>query len=466
MVVAEVEGYDENASLGCTEYRVAASVDGHEASKSKHRFSEFVALHEALRPHLAAKGVSGAFPVPRRLRKGSQRVKAERVTRLAAYLNSLLGTFSDELPGCLEAFLAIPETKSTPPEAYPVKARPSPMVSEPPLPRATVEGLTKLGLSSEPRIPSAGLYEHSSAVDEKLEQFDLLPAARQMVAEGYTVVRDCFSAEECAAIAKACKANSNVSRLTVATGVAAAPEVLSAITHEKVLALVRFCCGDEASLATISASFYGPAGTGFQPRQVKAWGMHADNDKSYGAFPKAPVFRNGAFPNLNMMLTCCVILNPDGYSEQTGATRVVPGSHRLGRAPDKAALAACEGLTMPMEARQGDVVCWDGGVWHAFGVRAIPGERQVLHVTYNRPSSIPAFEDFESMVDTASLEGLPRRAELLKLLRRGEDGAPMEANPMIKEIKNAEAYYKMPTWMFRPLMKMAASGYFSIGSGK
>ena len=42
----------------------------------------------------------------------------------------------------------------------------------------------------------------------------------------------------------------------------------------------------------------------------------------------------------------------------------------------------------------------------------------------------------------------------------------MEVNPLLKDIKYAEGIYKMPTWMFRPLMKLAAAGYVGMGSGK
>lgn len=68
------------------------------------------------------------------------------------------------------------------------------------------------------------------------------------------------------------------------------------------------------------------------------------------------------------MLTCCVVLS-DGYDADTGATYVVPGSHRLRRFPDPAAIAHAEDIAEPILARRGDVACWDANVWHAFGVR-------------------------------------------------------------------------------------------------
>ena len=41
----------------------------------------------------------------------------------------------------------------------------------------------------------------------------------------------------------------------------------------------------------------------------------------------------------NNLLTCCIILSQDGYTKDSGATYIVPGSHNLRRFPEKKAIA-------------------------------------------------------------------------------------------------------------------------------
>jgi ectoine hydroxylase-related dioxygenase (phytanoyl-CoA dioxygenase family) len=71
----------------------------------------------------------------------------------------------------------------------------------------------------------------------------------------------------------------------------------------------------------------------------------------------------------------------EDWTESSGPTWIVPGSHRLKRAPRPG-----EGANggVPTEMPKGSVVFFTQGVWHWQGHRADPGERVTLHPHFNR----------------------------------------------------------------------------------
>ncbi len=71
----------------------------------------------------------------------------------------------------------------------------------------------------------------------------------------------------------------------------------------------------------------------------------------------------------------------EDWTEASGPTWIVPGSHRMRRAPRRG-----EGLDagVPVEMPKGSVVFFTQGVWHWQGVRTEPGERVSLHPHFNR----------------------------------------------------------------------------------
>jgi len=152
----------------------------------------------------------------------------------------------------------------------------------------------------------------------------------------------------------------------------------------------------------------------FTPEGVRSWALHADQPKYDGGLRGG-----GADPltyDRNQILTCCIIVS-DGYSAEKGATCVVPGSHKLRRYPSQQEQDNCEDLAEPIIANRGDVGCWGGDVWHAFGVRQIPGERVVLHVTYSRDGL--GIADSRDDISSSAFEGKPYERQMLQLLRRG-----------------------------------------------
>jgi ectoine hydroxylase-related dioxygenase (phytanoyl-CoA dioxygenase family) len=71
----------------------------------------------------------------------------------------------------------------------------------------------------------------------------------------------------------------------------------------------------------------------------------------------------------------------EDWTEASGPTWIVPGSHRRRRAPRQG-----EGLDegVPTEMPKGSVVFFTQGVWHWQGHRSDPGERVTLHPHFNR----------------------------------------------------------------------------------
>ena len=71
----------------------------------------------------------------------------------------------------------------------------------------------------------------------------------------------------------------------------------------------------------------------------------------------------------------------EDWTEASGPTWIVPGSHRLRRAPRPGEVV--DG-GVPIEMPKGSVVFFTDGVWHWQGDRTEPGERVTLHAHFNR----------------------------------------------------------------------------------
>jgi hypothetical protein len=77
---------------------------------------------------------------------------------------------------------------------------------------------------------------------------------------------------------------------------------------------------------------------------------------------------------------CQVAVILEDQDEERGCTLVVPGSHRSDRYADQSALADA----IPLETRAGDVVIWDGRLWHGALGRRSNESRWSLIATFVR----------------------------------------------------------------------------------
>lgn len=149
---------------------------------------------------------------------------------------------------------------------------------------------------------------------------------------------------------------------------------LDLIDHPVALHMAKTGLGSHVLLSSITANFSLP---GNSPQH-----LHADQ----GYLPE-PWIRAE---------TVNIIFVLDDFTSDNGATRIVPGSHRIGVNPTDTELA-----TVPVIAPAGSLVCMDGRVWHGTGInRTREGIRRAVFAYYCQPyirqqenfsRSLPAF---------------------------------------------------------------------------
>jgi ectoine hydroxylase-related dioxygenase (phytanoyl-CoA dioxygenase family) len=113
-------------------------------------------------------------------------------------------------------------------------------------------------------------------------------------------------------------------------------------------------------LSNMASNIAGPGG--------KAQYLHAD--QVFMPLPWAP------FPmvaNIMWML--------DDFTADNGATRIVPGTHKLGRNADRSAKAD----TIPAQGRAGTALIFDGRVWHGTGANITDQRRHGILAYYCVP---------------------------------------------------------------------------------
>lgn len=137
-----------------------------------------------------------------------------------------------------------------------------------------------------------------------------------------------------------------------------------AICEPKLLACVRQVLGDEFKLSSLNARSTRPNTTTVQP-------LHCDT---------------GALPDGLGNTVCNVIWMLDDFTEQNGATRFVPGTHRAGKLPqdvlpDPAAPHPDERLVL---GKAGTVVVMNTHLWHGGTANRTDKPRLALHSFYCR----------------------------------------------------------------------------------
>jgi len=123
--------------------------------------------------------------------------------------------------------------------------------------------------------------------------------------------------------------------------------------------LVREMLGHDILLFSFTANI---AGKGGLPQ-----GLHGDQQF-------APV--ETPYP---LLANCLWML--DEFTEENGATRVTPNSHRAGAWPDASSPPATAAATGP----RGTMMVWDGRLWHGTGANLTDRPRHGLLAAYCRP---------------------------------------------------------------------------------
>lgn len=151
--------------------------------------------------------------------------------------------------------------------------------------------------------------------------------------------------------------------------VAKDPHLLEVCADPSVLAIVRPILGDDAVLAGCNGIDLPPGGA---PQR-----LHRDHPHPT--------------PGTTLFLHVVVALDP--FTAETGATRVVPGSHR-GELASLGAdeLDALDGQAVSVDVAAGGAVAFDGALVHAGGANRSDGPRRALHLFYARPWVVPHWD--------------------------------------------------------------------------
>jgi hypothetical protein len=140
------------------------------------------------------------------------------------------------------------------------------------------------------------------------------------------------------------------------------PVFADLVEHPLALELVKSVVGWPALLGNLSANITGPGGGEMV--------LHADQIFVPEPWPTDPQGVNVAW---------CV----DDFTEENGATRMVPGSHRLHRSPRE---DEADTPTVPLEAPAGTMVVFESRVWHKTGFNRTKNQHRAgIFGWYTRP---------------------------------------------------------------------------------
>ena len=131
------------------------------------------------------------------------------------------------------------------------------------------------------------------------------------------------------------------------------------IETPQVLEAMEFVLGPDFKLSSLNIRSANPRNGSAQP-------LHVDS---------------GALPDSRGNSVCNSVWLLDDFTEKNGALRVVPGSHKWGRAPEPGARPDGEIL---MTGKAGDVIVMNAHMWHGGSENFTDRQRRAMHVYYTR----------------------------------------------------------------------------------
>jgi hypothetical protein len=112
-------------------------------------------------------------------------------------------------------------------------------------------------------------------------------------------------------------------------------------------------------------------------------------------------------PDLPLMLNMLVML--DEFTIENGATRVMPGSHRIAERPsDEEFGAGSVSVTGPV----GSILFFNSNLWHSAGINRTGTRRRALTPTFCRPFMKPLF-DYPRSLGYERMDGFSERLRQL-----------------------------------------------------
>lgn len=136
-------------------------------------------------------------------------------------------------------------------------------------------------------------------------------------------------------------------------------EFLDLLRHPLYVEVMDRLLGRSWLLSSSTANIAGPGG--------EPMFLHADQGYVPAPFPPRPLVAN-----------CGWLL--DDFTEANGGTRVVPGSHLLGRGPSPEEASGSD--TVPVEGPAGSAFLFDGRLWHGTGSNRTEDQRRHIILNY------------------------------------------------------------------------------------
>jgi ectoine hydroxylase-related dioxygenase (phytanoyl-CoA dioxygenase family) len=161
------------------------------------------------------------------------------------------------------------------------------------------------------------------------------------------------------------------------------------VQNETILTLVSHLLGKVFLLSNINANIAGPGGNPMF--------LHSDQDYVPPPFPEYALVTNA-------------IVFLDDFTAENGATRIVPGSHKLRTRPDYSNLPE----TVPVTGPRGTVMVFHGALWHQTGPNTtVADKRHAILCYYCRPFLRQQENWFLSLRPEVLERATPRLRELL-----------------------------------------------------
>ena len=216
-------------------------------------------------------------------------------------------------------------------------------------------------------VPTEGT---APGADAAAGSIDLAPHAAEIAEQGYTVVPDAIEPDLVAALLE------QLDRLEVELGITPSRNGFEGTStvriynllahgatfepvpvHPHVLPLVEGVLDESPLISSLSSIAIGP-GEVAQP-------IHADDQ----VMP---------LPKPHLATVCNSMWALTDFTEENGATRIIPGSHLADHSP--AYGAAFDSI--PAEMAAGSVLVWHGSLWHGGGANATDQRRVGLAMNY------------------------------------------------------------------------------------
>ena len=144
------------------------------------------------------------------------------------------------------------------------------------------------------------------------------------------------------------------------------------LMHPIVSKIVEHLLGEEHVLSDFAAHVVRPGNTAL-PLHIDQWWMPqprmpGEDYVRVGATDRTKILPGAPLPSALPINPPCVVnafWMVSDFTEENGATRVVPGSHLSGQQPDHQVPHSVD--TVALTGKAGTVAIWDGRTWHAAG---------------------------------------------------------------------------------------------------